>query len=68
MKNLKDDVAEMIQDLPADTSLEDIQYHLYVLDKLQRAQSAIRQGKGVTHEEAIDGFERMSVSSRLFWI
>ena len=31
MKVLKDDVAEMIRGLPADASLDDIQYHLYVL-------------------------------------
>lgn len=42
----------MIRELPADTSLEDIQYHLYVLEKLQRGQQAIRNGRGVTPEEA----------------
>ncbi len=52
MKVLKDDVADMIRELPADASLEDIQYHLYVLEKLQRGQEAIRDGRGVTHEEA----------------
>ena len=52
MKILKDDVADMVRGLPANSSLEDIQYHLYVLDKLQRGQAAIRDGRGVTHEEA----------------
>lgn len=52
MKVLKDDVADMIRELPADSSLEDIQYHLYVLEKLQRGQEAIRDGRGVTHQEA----------------
>jgi predicted transcriptional regulator len=52
VKTLKDNVAEMIRELPADTSLEDIQYHLYVLEKLQRGQQAIRNGRGVTPEEA----------------
>ena len=52
MKVLKDDVAEMIRGLPADSSLEDIQYHLYVLEKLRRGREAIKDGRGVTHEEA----------------
>ncbi len=52
MKVLKDDVAEMIRSLPADASLDDIQYHLYVLEKLRRGQKAIKDGHGVTHDEA----------------
>ena len=52
MSALKDNVAEMIRSLPADSTLEDIQYHLYVLEKLRRGQQAIRDGLGVTHEEA----------------
>jgi len=52
MKVLKDDVAEMIRGLPAEASLDDIQYHLYVLEKLQRGQKAIRDGHGVTHNQA----------------
>ena len=58
MKLLKDDVAEMIRGLPADASLEDIQYHLYVLEKLQRGQKAIRDGHGVTHDEARAGLAK----------
>jgi predicted transcriptional regulator len=42
----------MIQNLPDDITLEDIQYHLYVLDKIQKGQQAIRDGKGISHEEA----------------
>ena len=42
----------MIQNLPDDSTVEDIQYHLYVLDKIQKGQEAIRDGKGISHEEA----------------
>jgi len=52
MDSLKDNVAEMIKELPEGTSLEDIQYHLYVLEKVQNGQQAIRDGEGVSHEEA----------------
>jgi len=49
MDSIKDDIAEMIKELPEGTSLEDIQYHLYVLEKVQNGQQAIRDGNGVSH-------------------
>jgi hypothetical protein len=38
MSTAKADVAHMLNSLPDDSSLEDIQYHLYVLEKIQRSQ------------------------------
>ena len=52
MKSLKKSVEKMIRNLPDDSTVEDIQYHLYVLDKIQKGQQAIRDGKGISHEEA----------------
>jgi hypothetical protein len=52
MSNLKENVSEMIRRMPDDASLEDMQYHLYVLEKLQRGQADIRDGEGVCHKEA----------------
>ena len=52
MKSLKQNVEQMIRSLPDDSTVEDIQYHLYVLDKIQKGQQAIRDGKGISHEEA----------------
>lgn len=52
MSTLKDEIAEMIQHLPEDTSLEDIQYHLYMLEKIRKGQESIKDGKGFSHEEA----------------
>ena len=36
MNNVKQDVAALLNKLPDDVSVEDIQYHLYVLDKVRR--------------------------------
>ena len=52
MKSLKKNIEKMLRSLPDDSSVEDIQYHLYVLDKIQKGQQAIRDGKGISHEEA----------------
>lgn len=36
MSTAKQEVEAMLRQLPDDSSLEDIQYHLYVLEKIQR--------------------------------
>ncbi len=35
MNTAKDDVTELLRSLPDDCSLEEIQYHLYVLEKVR---------------------------------
>ena len=34
------------------SSIEDIQYHLYVLEKIRKGQEDIADGRHFTHEEA----------------
>jgi predicted transcriptional regulator len=51
MSQLKDDVIKMIQSLPEDCTLEDIQYHLYVRDKVARGLADLEAGRVVSHEE-----------------
>jgi hypothetical protein len=36
MSSAKQDVESLLQKLPDNSSVEDIQYHLYVLDKVRR--------------------------------
>jgi len=52
MKSLKQNVQKMLRNLPDDSTVEDIQYHIYVLDKIQKGQQDIRDGKGISHVEA----------------
>ncbi len=52
MMTIKDKVAELIHHLPEDSTLEDIQYHLYVLEKISKGQQSIKDGKGISNEEA----------------
>ncbi len=51
MDTLKDKIAELIHHLPEDSTLEDIQYHLYVLEKIRKGQQSIKDGKGISNEE-----------------
>lgn len=58
MKTAKDEVREMLEELPDEASLEDIQYHIYVRQKIQRGLEAEREGKTLTHEEMMRRMSR----------
>jgi len=45
-------VLQLIQQLPDDCTLEDIEYHLYVRSKVDKALATLDDGKGMTQEEA----------------
>ena len=48
----KQEVEQLLQNLPDDTTLEDIQYHLYVLEKIKRGRSDIEAGRSRTTAQA----------------
>ena len=52
--SIKDEVIKLIQDLPEDTTLEDIQYHLFVKQKLLRVEQQIKEGKTVPHDKVME--------------
>jgi predicted transcriptional regulator len=51
METAIDQVRTMLNTLPADASLEDIQYHLYVIQKIQQGLNDIDSGRVISHEE-----------------
>ena len=52
MKTAKEKVRELLEELPEDASLEDIQYHIYVRQKIQKGLEAARRGKLIPQQEA----------------
>ncbi len=52
MSNPKAEARSMIEELPDDASLEDIQYHLYVLEKIKRGIGRAETEGAVSHEDA----------------
>ena len=52
MQTAKQEVEAMLHHLPEDSTLEDIQYHLYVLEKIKKGREDIANGKSCSHEEA----------------
>ena len=52
MATAKEEVEELLGKLPNDCSLEDIQYHLYVLEKVRNGIEAAETEGTVPQEEA----------------
>ena len=51
MQRAKQEVRKLLKNLPDDCTLEDIQYHLYVLQKIERGLKDIKEGRVYTQEE-----------------
>lgn len=52
MSSVMQEVKELVNHLPDDTSIEDVQYHLYVLGKIQKGREDISNGRHYSTEEA----------------
>ena len=48
----KQEVQTILQDMPDDCSVEDIQYHLYVINKVRRSKDRLDIEGGVSQKEA----------------
>ena len=58
MQTAKQEVEQLLTHLPDDSSLEDIQYHLYVLEKIKKGRDDIAAGRSHTHEQARERLRR----------
>jgi hypothetical protein len=52
MSSPKDEVSSLLEKLPDDASYEDIQYHLYVLEKVKRGLERADTDGVIQHEDA----------------
>jgi len=51
MPTAKEEVRKLLDTLPDDASLEDIQYHIYVREKIENGRRAARENRVLTEEE-----------------
>jgi hypothetical protein len=58
MNNIKETVKSMINNLPDDASLDDIMEHLYVKQKIIKAQEQMESGHFYSHTEARELMEK----------
>lgn len=52
MGTAKEDIEALLRRLPDDCSVEDVQYHLYVLEKIRLGIESADSEPTLTHEEA----------------
>ncbi len=51
MKNAKKEVRKILDQIPDDASLEDIQYHIYVCQKIERGLQDMDDGRVLSREQ-----------------
>ncbi len=51
MRSAKDEVREMLNQLPDDASLEQIQYHIYVRQGIERGLEDAKNGRTISQQE-----------------
>jgi hypothetical protein len=51
MRNAKREALELIQQLPDNSSFEDIQYHLYVREKVEGGLRDLKKRRILSHKE-----------------
>jgi len=54
----KQTVRQLLDRLPDDCSLDDVLYHLYVVQETEQGRAEIAAGKGVTHEQVAAALRR----------
>jgi len=58
MNTAKDEVKSLLNKLPEDCTLEDVQYHLYVIEKIQRGISRAETEDTMPQEEVERKFSK----------
>ena len=58
MPTAKQEVQELLQTLPDDSTLEDIQYHIYVRQKIAQGLADVRAGRVISQEDVEKRFAR----------
>jgi len=51
MKTAKEEVRRMLDRIPDDATFEDIQYHIYVREKIERGLRDVQEGRLLSQEE-----------------
>lgn len=51
MNTAKEDVRKILDHIPDNASLEDVQYHIYVLEKIEKGLKDVKEGRVLSQEE-----------------
>ena len=64
MGKAKDQVCHILEGLPEDASLEDIQYHTYVRQKIEQGLADIEAGRVLSHQEVQQRLSKWQFATR----
>jgi hypothetical protein len=53
MTETKKEVQAVLENLPDDCTLEDVQYRLYVIQKVKKGLESVDRGEGIPHDQAL---------------
>lgn len=62
MSSAKSEVTQLLETLPEESSLEDIQYHLYVLNKVNRGRERAASEGALSHDQATERLSKWTSS------
>ena len=65
MGTAKEEVRKLLDQLPEDSSYEDIQYHIYVREKIQKGLEDVEAGRTLSQEEVEQRMARWLCSGAL---
>ena len=51
MSTVKEEVRKILEQIPDDVSFEDVQYHIYVRQKIERARKDVEQDRVISQAE-----------------
>ncbi len=51
MNTAKEEVKKLLDRIPDDATFEDIQYHIYVREKIEKGLKDVREGRVISQEE-----------------
>ncbi len=51
MQPVKQEALNTIGQLPEDVDMDEIMYHLYVVDKIRKGQQAVEDNQTISHED-----------------
>jgi hypothetical protein len=57
-RSLKSQVLNLVEQMPDDCTVDDIHYQLYVIDKINRGEDALRRRGGIPHAQVRKAFAR----------
>lgn len=58
METVKQKAIQAISKLPETTTMDEIMYHLYVIDKVRKAQESVKRGEVISIDELKQEMEK----------